>query len=109
MKSKTSFTQMLMILLTLDACDTAGIVKPAAEPANGRSLEEVTTQRQSDYAFPNTQSQAITLGSDPASMLDNLPDQDTNRRLIAIHEYRLIDIMTARTGADYGQRERKDT
>jgi hypothetical protein len=39
------------------------------EPANGRSLEGVTTQRLAEYAFPGTQSQPITLGGVLASMI----------------------------------------
>jgi hypothetical protein len=73
-----------------------------SEPANGRSLEEVTTQRLADYAFPDTQSQAITLGGEPASMLDNLPGQDTNRRVVAIHDDRVIDFVIDHIGKNYG-------
>jgi hypothetical protein len=72
------------------------------EPANSRSLEEVTTQRLTDYAFPGTKSQAINLGSEPASMLDNLPGQDTNRRIVAVHDDRVIDIVIDHIGENYG-------
>jgi hypothetical protein len=80
----------------------ASIIWFTFEPANGRSLEEVTTQRLADYAFPDTQSQAITLGSEPASMLDNLPGQDTNRRIVVIHNDRVIDIVIDHIGKNYG-------
>jgi hypothetical protein len=72
------------------------------EAANGRSLEEVTAQRLADYAFPNTQSQAIVLGNEPASMLDNLPGQDTNRRIVTIHDDRVVDIVIDHIGQNYG-------
>lgn len=72
------------------------------EPADGRSLEEVTNQRLADYAFPDTQSQAITLGQEPASMLDNLPGQDINRRVVAIHDDLVIDITIDHIGKNYG-------
>jgi hypothetical protein len=72
------------------------------EPANGRSLEQVTTQRLTDYAFPDTQSQAITLGGEPASMLDNLPGQDVNRRVVAIHDDRVVDIVISPIGENSG-------
>jgi hypothetical protein len=72
------------------------------EPANGRSLEEVTNQRLADYALPGTQSQAINMGSEPASMLDNLPGQDTNRRIVAIHDDRVIDVVIDHIGESYG-------
>jgi hypothetical protein len=35
-------------------------------------------------------------------MLDNLPGQDTNRRLVTVHEDRVYDLMVARIGSDYG-------
>jgi hypothetical protein len=72
------------------------------EPANGRSLEEVTSQRLTDYAFPDTPSQAITLGGEPASMLDNLPGQDINRRIVALHDDRVIDIVISPVGENSG-------
>lgn len=73
------------------------------EPANGRSLEEVAAQRLTDYAFPDMESQPATLAGEPAAMLDNLPGQDTNRRLVAVHDDTVIDLMVARIGADYGE------
>jgi hypothetical protein len=72
------------------------------EPADGRSLEEVTAQRLADYAFPGTQSQPITLGSEWANMLDNLPGQDTNRRIVAIHDNLVIDFVIDHIGKNYG-------
>jgi hypothetical protein len=80
----------------------APVIWFAFEPANGRSLEEVTAQRLADYAFPDTQSQAITLGGEPGSMLDNLPGQDINRRIVAIHDDRVIDIVIDHIGKFYG-------
>ncbi len=72
------------------------------EPADGRSLEEVTTQRLTDYAFPGTQSQAMTLGTEPSSILDNLPGQDTQRRIVAIHDDLVVDIVIDHIGKNYG-------
>lgn len=72
------------------------------ELANGRSLEAVTDQRLTDYAFPETKSQPITLGNEQASMLDNLPGQDTNRRIVAIHDDLVIDIVIDHIGKNYG-------
>lgn len=74
----------------------------SVEPANGRSLDEVTAQRLTDYAFPDTQPQAITLGGQPANLLDNLPGQDINRRVVAIHNDTVYDLVFNRVGADYG-------
>ncbi len=80
----------------------APVIAFTFEQANGRSLEEITTQRLADYAFPDTQSQAITLGKEPASMLDNLPGQDINRRIVALHDGRVLDIVISPIGQDYG-------
>ena len=72
------------------------------EPANGRSLEEVTDQRLAEYAFPETKSQPITLGNEQAAMLDNLPGQDTNRRIVAVQNDSVIDIVIDHIGKNYG-------
>ncbi len=73
------------------------------EAANGRSLDDLTSQRLADYAFPDTQPQSIMLGGEPAVMLDNLPGQDSNRRVFTIHNDTVIDLMVARIGDDYGE------
>jgi hypothetical protein len=72
------------------------------EPANGRSLAEITAQRLADFAFPEAESHAITLGGEPASLLDDLPGQDTNRRVVTVHNGIVYDMMVARIGTDYG-------
>ncbi|MCA9948520.1 MAG: hypothetical protein KDE48_02655 [Anaerolineales bacterium] len=72
------------------------------EAANGRSLDDLTRQRLADYAFPDTQPQSIMLDGEPAVMLDNLPGQDSNRRVFTIHNDTVIDLMVARIGNDYG-------
>ena len=81
----------------------APLASVSFEPANGRSLDEITTQRLADYAFPDTQFQSIMLGGEPAAMLDNLPGQDANQRVITIHDGTVIDLMVSRIGADYGE------
>lgn len=91
-----------LVILSLMGNHESPVIWLTFEPANGRSLEEVTTQRLTDYAFPDTQSQTITLGSVPASMLDNLPGQDTNRRIVAVHDDRVIDIVIDHIGENYG-------
>lgn len=72
------------------------------EEAIGRSLEEVTALRLNDYAFPGTEAQPIMLGNVPASMMDNLPGQDTNRRVVAVQDDRVIDIVIDHIGKNYG-------
>lgn len=74
----------------------------SVEPASGRSLDEVTAQRLINYSLPENHSQAFELGGEPAILLDNLPGQDTNRRVIAIYNGMVYDLMVARIGAEYG-------
>lgn len=72
------------------------------EPANGRTLEEITAQRIADFAFPDTQAETITLGGQTATMLDNLPGQDVNRRVVAVHDGLVYDLVISRISPDYG-------
>ena len=62
----------------------------------------MTAQRLADFAFPDTVAQAVTLGGQPASLLDNLPGQDTNRRVVAIYNDIVYDLVVSRIGTDYG-------
>ncbi len=78
------------------------IVSFSFEQAADRSLDDITTQRLTDFAFPDTQSQQITLGGQPAVMFDNLPGQDTNRRVVAIHDDIVVDLFLTPVGANYG-------
>lgn len=70
--------------------------------AEGQSLEEITAQRVLDYAWTETKPESITLGGEAAVMLDNLPGQDTNRRVVAVHDGRVYDLMISGIGANYG-------
>jgi hypothetical protein len=71
-------------------------------PAGGQTLEEITAQRLADYAWPETQPESIIFGGEAAVMLDNLPGQDTNRRVVAVHEDRVYDLVVHGVGANYG-------
>lgn len=70
--------------------------------AEGQSLKEITAQRLRDYAWTGTEPESITLGGEAAMMLDNLPGQDTNRRVVAVHDGRVYDLMISGIGANYG-------
>lgn len=72
------------------------------EAANGRTLSEVTEQFLADYATPDTEPQEISLGGEMAYLVDNLPGQDTNRRVLTIHDGIVYNLMIARIGPDYG-------
>ncbi|HEX6383679.1 MAG TPA: hypothetical protein VF177_03315, partial [Anaerolineae bacterium] len=71
-------------------------------PSEGQTLEALAAQRLADYAWPDTQPESITLGGEAAVMLDNLPGQDTNRRVVAVHEDRVYDLVFHGIGANYG-------
>ena len=91
-----------LMITALMANHESPVIWLTFEPADGRTLAEVTRQRLADYAFPDTQPQAITLGGEPACMLDNLPGQDTNRRIVAVHDDRVVDIVIDHIGKNYG-------
>jgi hypothetical protein len=53
--------------------------------ADGRSLAEVGDQIAADYAGFDVSRGTATVGGEEALVLDNLPGQDLNRRLVVIH------------------------
>ena len=69
---------------------------------DGRSIQEVIPDYPSDEELAAMSFLTIDLGGETATVLDNLPGQDINRRVIALHEGRVIDIMIARIGPEYG-------
>jgi hypothetical protein len=69
---------------------------------DGRSIQEVIPDYPSDAELATMSFLTIDLGGEMATVLDNLPGQDINRRVIALHEGRIIDIMIARFGPEYG-------
>lgn len=72
-------------------------------PSEGQTLEALAAQRLAEYAWPDTQPESIMLGGEPAVMLDNLPGQDTNRRVVAVHDDRVYDLVINGIGANYGE------
>jgi hypothetical protein len=72
------------------------------KPLEGRSIQEVIPDYPSDAESAAMSFLTIDLGEEMATVLDNLPGQDINRRVIALHEGRIIDIMIARFGPEYG-------
>ena len=71
-------------------------------PADGHTLEEFAAQRLVDFAWPETQPESILLGGEAAVMLDNLPGQDTNRRVVVVHDDKVYDLVSNGIGANYG-------
>lgn len=72
------------------------------EALDGRSIQEVVPGYPSDAELATISLLTIDLGEEMATVLDNLPGQDTNRRVIAVHNDKVYDLMIARIGPDYG-------
>lgn len=72
------------------------------EAADGRSLEDVVAGHLAAVDPLAIEQQTMDLGGETALAIDNLPGQDTNRRIVAIHDGQVFNIMIARIGADYG-------
>lgn len=73
------------------------------EALDGRSIQEVIPDYPSDADLATMSFLTIDLGGEQAMVLDNLPGQDINRRVIAMHDGRVVDIMVARIGEEYGE------
>lgn len=56
-----------------------------------------------DVNLAVTTLEAIDMGGEVATVLDNLPGQDINRRVIPIHDGLVYNLMVARIGEEYGQ------
>jgi len=69
---------------------------------NGRTIQEIIPDYPSDADLAAMSFLTVDLGGEQATVLDTLPGQDTNRRVIAIHNDRVVDIMIARIGEEYG-------
>jgi len=72
------------------------------EALEGRSIQEVVPDYPSDAELATMSFLAIELGGETAMVLDNLPGQDTNRRVITTHDDKVYDLMIARIGDEYG-------
>jgi hypothetical protein len=66
-------------------------VSLTVEEAAGRTLEQVADQVVADFTIPGVESErtTTTLAGEAAVLLDHLPGQDFNRRVLLIHEGRL--------------------
>ncbi|KPK04562.1 MAG: hypothetical protein AMJ56_17215 [Anaerolineae bacterium SG8_19] len=69
---------------------------------DGRSIQEVIPDYPSDAELATLSLLTLELGEETATVLDNMPGQDINRRIIAVHDDRVIDIMIARIGPEHG-------
>jgi hypothetical protein len=57
-----------------------------------------------EFGMPDMTTRSnVLLNGEEAVVLDNLPGQDTNRRVIIVHNGRLYDLMFSPVGEDYGE------
>lgn len=71
--------------------------------AAGQDTTAAAGQIEADFAMPDMSTRGnVTIGGEEAALLDNLPGQDINRRVILVHNGRLYDLMFTPIGADYG-------
>ncbi|MGE5138211.1 MAG: hypothetical protein ACM3JD_02010, partial [Rudaea sp.] len=76
------------------------------ENANGRSASSAATQLAAEFeaSVPGIKIARtnITLGGEQAVVLDNLPGQDLNRRVLVVHDNRLYTLMFSPTDQSLG-------
>lgn len=72
------------------------------EAMDGRPIQEIVPGYPSDAELATISLLTIELGGEMATVFDNLPGQDTNRRVIATHNDKVYDLMIARFGDEYG-------
>jgi hypothetical protein len=70
---------------------------------DGRSIQEIVPDYPSEADLAAISFLTIDLGGAQATVLDILPGQDLNRRIFAVHNNQLVDIMIARIGEEYGE------
>jgi hypothetical protein len=69
---------------------------------DGRTIQEVIPDYPSNEELAAMSLLTIDLGGEQATVLDNMPGQDLNRRVIAVREDMVYDLMIARIGEEYG-------
>lgn len=93
-----SLTLYVKSLLNVEA--PLAVVRVAA--LDGRTIQEVIPDYPSDADLAAMSFLTIDLGEEMATVLDTLPGQDINRRVIAVHDDTVYDLMIARIGEEYG-------
>lgn len=74
-----------------------------SEALDGRSIQEVIPDYPPDEEMAAMSLLTIDLGEEMATVFDNLPGQDINRRIITVHDDTVYDLMIARIGEEYGE------
>lgn len=72
--------------------------------AAGQGAVEAADRVEADFGIPGMNTRdTVTIGGVEGVVLDNMPGQDINRRVIVVHNGRLYDLMFLPIGADYGE------
>lgn len=71
----------------------------------GRTLDQIADQVAADYSIPGMEIERsrIMVGGEEAIVLDKLPGQDINRRVLIVHNDRLYNLMFAPASEDAGE------
>lgn len=72
------------------------------EALDGRPIQEIVPGYPSDAELATISLLTIDLGGEMATVLDNLPGEDINRRVVAVRDDKVYDLMISRIGPDYG-------
>jgi hypothetical protein len=72
--------------------------------AAGETTEDAAARILAYFGLPDTSPPtAAMLGGQAALVLDNMPGQDINRRVVAVHNGRVYDLTFSPIGPDYGE------
>ena len=72
--------------------------------AAGMSTADAAASVLAVFGLPDTSGPTpVTLGGQEALLLDNMPGQDINRRVITVHGDKMYDLTFMPIGPDYGE------
>lgn len=76
----------------------------AVTEAEGETTQDAAARLLATFGLPDTSPpMPVTLGGQDALVLDRLPGQDINRRVVAVHDDRLYDLTFSPVGPDDGE------
>ncbi len=73
------------------------------QDAGGVTTTEAADELQAEFEGFDVARSTVMIGGEEAVVLDNLPGQDINRRLVVVHNDRVYDMMFIPVGESYGE------
>ncbi len=73
------------------------------QEAGGATTTEAADELQAAFEGFDVARSTVMIGGEEAVVLDNLPGQDINRRLVVVHNNRMYDMMFIPVGESYGE------